>query len=180
MSTVTSANRIYVTDASGNIKFDTDRKYPFIIGTVTGSVTVTNSIVTTSVAVSAGESWTTSTAYQGSEIDSASILLTAPYPIQFCLSRITLTAVSGGGASRGAGYYYYRLPTGKAYSVNGSLLTELEVAQNGRVVRAAQVTIYANSSNQVVLHFKRTGGNNDQPTAASFTFNYSVQYGRIT
>jgi hypothetical protein len=180
MSTVTSTNRIYVTDASGNIKFDTDKKYPFIIGTTTGSVTVTNSIVSTSVTVLAGESFSSSTAYQGSEIDSANILLTAPYPIQFCLSRITLSSVSGGGATPGSGYYYYRLPTGKAYAVNGSLLTELEVAQNGRVVRAAQLTVYANTSNQVILHFKRTGSNNDSGTAASFTFNYSVQYGRIT
>ena len=180
MSTVASANRIYVTDASGSIKFDTDKKYPFIIGTATGSVTVTNSIVTTSVQVSSGESWTSSTAYQGSEIDSLSILVNAPYPIQFCISRITLTAVSGGGASPGGGYYYYRIPVNKAYAVNGSLLTELEVAQNGRVVRAGQITVYANSSNQVVMHFKRTGGNNDTATAASFTFNYSVQYGRIT
>lgn len=180
MSTVTSSNRIYVTDASGNIKFDTDKKYPFIIGTVAGQVTVTNSIVTTSVTVSAGESFTTGTAYQGSEIDSTNILVNAPYPIQFCLSRITLSAVSGGGATPGAGYYYYRIPTNKAYAVNGSLLAELEVAQNGRVVRAAQITVYANTSNQVVLHFKRTGSNNDAATAASFTFNYSVQYGRIT
>jgi phosphodiesterase/alkaline phosphatase D-like protein len=179
MSLITSSNRIYVTDASGNVKFDTDRKYPFIIGTANGSVTVTNSIVTTSVTVSAGESWTTATAYQGSEIDSANILVSSAYPIQFCISRITLTGVSGGGVTPNNSYYYYRLPVNKAYSVNGSLLTELEVAQNGRVVRAAQVTIYANTSNQVVLHFKRTGSNNDQSTAASFTFNYSVQYGRI-
>lgn len=180
MSVFTSLNRIYVSDNSGNVKFDTDKKYPFIIGTVNGSVTLTNSIITTSVQVSAGESWTTGTAYQGSEIDSANILVNAPYPIQFCLSRITLTAASGGGATPNNSYYYYRLPLNKAYSVNGSLLTELEVAQNGRVVRAAQVTIYANTSNQVVLHFKRTGSNNDTSTAASFTFNYSVQYGRIT
>lgn len=180
MSTITQSNRIYVTDASGNIKFDTDKKYPFIIGTVNGSVTVTNSIITTQVQVAAGESYTSTTAYQGSEIDSVNILVNAPYPIQFCLSRITLSAVSGGGVTPGAGYYYYRLPTAKAFSVNGSLLAELEVAQNGRVVRAAQITVYANTSNQVVLHFKRTGSNNDSPTAASFTFNYSVQYGRIT
>lgn len=180
MSTVTSNNRIYVTDASGNIKFDTDKKYPFIIGTVNGSVTVTNSVVSTSVQVSAGESWTSSAAYQGSEIDSANILVDAPYPIQFCLSRITLSSVSGGGAGAGGNYYYYRMPTNKAFAINGSMLVELEVAQNGRVIRAAQVTVYANTSNQVVLHFKRTGGNNDAATAASFTFNYSVQYGRIT
>jgi hypothetical protein len=180
MSTITSSNRIYVTDASGNIKFDTDRKYPFIIGSTTGSVTINNSVVTTSVQVSSGESFTSSTAYQGSEIDSANILVNAPYPIQFCISRITLTAVSGGGGGGGGNYYYYRMPINKAYSINGSLLTELEVAQNGRVVRAGQITIYANTSNQVILHFKRTGSNNDAPTAASFTFNYSVQYGRIT
>jgi hypothetical protein len=180
MSTVTSANRIYVTDASGNIKFDTDKKYPFIIGTTTGSVTVTNSVVATSVQVSAGESFTTTTAYQGSEIDSLNILVNAPYPIQFCISRITLTAVSGGGGGAGGNFYYYRIPTGKDFSVNGSLLTELEVAQNGRVIRAGQITIFANSSNQVVMHFKRTGGNNDAASPASFTFNYSVQYGRIT
>ena len=180
MSTVTSPNRIYVTDASGNIKFDTDRKYPFIIGTVTGSVTLTNSVSAEAVTVSAGESFISSSAYTGSEIDSANILVSAPYPIQFCLSRITLSSVSGGGGGSGGNYYYYRLPVNKAYSINGSLLTELEVAQNGRVIRTAQITIYANTSNQVILHFKRTGGNNDAPTAASFTFDYSVQYGRIT
>lgn len=180
MSLITSSNRIYVTDASGNVKFDTEKKYPFIIGTANGSVTLTNSIVTTSVTVSAGETWTTGTAYQGSEIDSANIIVNAGFPIQFCISRITLTGVSGGGVTPNNSYYYYRIPTNKAYAVNGSLLTELEVAQNGRVVRAAQITIYANTSNQVVLHFKRTGSNNDQATAASFTFDYSVQYGRIT
>lgn len=180
MSLITSPNRIYVTDASGNVKFDTEKKYPFIIGTANGSVTVTNSIVTTSVTVSAGESFTSTTAYQGSEIDSANIIVSSVYPIQFCISSITLTGVSGGGATPNNSYYYYRIPTNKAYAVNGSLLTELEVAQNGRVVRAAQITVYANASNQVVLHFKRTGSNNDQATAASFTFNYSVQYGRIT
>jgi len=178
MSFYASTNRIYVTDAANKIKFDTDKKYPFIIGTTTGSVTVTNSITTTTAEVSSGESFTTVTANQGTEIDSASILVTAPYPIQFCISRITLTSVSGGGSV--GGYYYYRMPTNKAYSLNGSLLTELEVAKNGRVIRAAQVTIYANARNQVILHFKRTGSNNDNEAAASFTFNYSVQYGRIT
>lgn len=180
MSLFTSANRIYVSDSNGVVKFDTEKKYPFIIGTVSGSVTCTNSIITTSVQVAAGETWTTGSAYQGSEIDSTNILVNAGYPIQFCLSRLTLTSVSGGGATPNGSYYYYRLPTNKAYSINGSLLTELEVAQNGRVVRAAQVSIFANTSNQVVLHFKRTGSNNDNATAASFTFDYSVQYGRIT
>lgn len=180
MSLITSANRIYISDSSGNVKFDTNRKYPFIASTITGSETFTNTITAQAVQVQAGESWTTSTAYLGSEIDSTRILTTATFPLKFCFASITLTNVSNAGQSPGGAYYYYIIPTNRSYSLNGSLLVELEVASNGRVMRAAQLTCYVNDLKQVIMHFKRTAHNNDLSAACSFTFNYKIQFGAIT
>lgn len=180
MSFITNSDRIFITDGSGNVKFDTNRKYPFIIGSITGTQTFTNTVTAQTVTVAAGESFTSSTAYFGSEIDSTRILLNAPYPINFCFSAITLNNVSNAGVSPGGAFYYDLITVGKTYAINGSLLVELQVSANGRVMRVAQITCYANASNQVVMHFKRSAYNNDVAAAASFTFGYTIQYGRIT
>lgn len=181
MSFVTNSNRIFITDSAGNVKFDTNRKYPFIIGSITGTETFSNTVTAQTVQVSAGESWTSTTAYFGTEIDSTRVLLTAPYPISFCFAAITLNSKSAGVAASPSGAYYYDcIATSKTYAINGSLLVELEASSNGRVMRASQITCYTNASNQVVMHFKRSAYNNDAPTAASFTFGYTIQYGRIT
>lgn len=180
MSLITDANRIYISDSEGNVKFDTNRKYPFIASTITGSETFTNTVTAQTVQVQAGETWTTSTANFGSEIDSTRILTTATFPLNFCFASITLTSVSNAGQSPGGAYYYYKIPLNRSYSVSGSLLVELEIAGNGRIMRAAQLTCYVNDLKQVIMHFKRTAHNNDLAAACSFTFNYSIQFGAIT
>lgn len=180
MSFTTSSNRLYVTDANGNIKFDTQSKYPFIIGSISGSETFTNTSTRFTTEVVSGESFSTVTAYFGSEIDSTRILSTPAYPISFLFASIKLSSVSNVGESPADAYYYYHIPIGREYSSNGSLLTELEVNKNGRVVRAAQISCFINSNNQIVMHFKRSASNNDLSIAASLTFQYNIQYGRIT
>lgn len=180
MSFLTDNNRIYVSDASGNVKFDTNRKYPFLVSSVTGSETFTNTVTAQTVQVAAGESFTTSTAYFGSEIDSTRILTTSPVNLKFCFAAITLTSSSNVAQSPGGAYYFYALPLNRTYSINGSLLVELEIASNGRVMRAAQLTCYVNNLKQVIMHFKRTAYNNDVSAACSFTFNYNIQFGAIT
>jgi hypothetical protein len=180
MSFITNNNRIYVSDDSGNVKFDTNRKYPFLVSSVAGSETFTNTVTSQTVQVQAGESFTSSTAFYGSEIDSTRILTTSGVNLKFCFAAITLTAKSNVAESPGGAYYFYSLPVNRTYAINGSLLVELQIASNGRVMRAAQLTCYVNAANQVLMHFKRTGYNNDVSAACSFTFNYNIQFGAIT
>lgn len=180
MSFLTDANRILVTDSLGNAKFDTNRKYPFLVSTITGSETFTNTVTAQTVQVAAGESFTTTTAYFGSEIDSTRILTTSAVNLKFCFAAITLTNKSNVAASPGGAYYFYSLPVDRTYAINGSLLTELQIASNGRVMRAGQLTCYVNDLKQVIMHFKRTALNNDVSAACSFTFNYNIQFGAIT
>lgn len=185
MSFFTAANRIYVTDSSNNIKFDTDKKYPYVIGTLEGSVTFSNNINVSYEDVyypPVGETpggTGTEIRHYGTEIDQTAVLHSASYPINFCFSSVIATSYSYVDGVPG-NYFYYKLPLNQAFSTNGSLLTELSVMQNGTVARVAELSVYANASNQVVFYYKRTGAfQNGQTEPATISFYYRVRYGRI-
>lgn len=187
MSFTTSSNRILVTDSSSNIKFDTNKKYPYVIGTLEGSISFSNTITTSyedgyeppSGEPPSGGGYYTITHYFGNEIDQTSVLHSSAYPITFCFSSIALTGYSYVQGIPN-NYFYYLLPANQFYSTNGSLLTELSVSSSGTVNRVAQISTYVNGSNQVVINYKRTGAyQDDQSNAATITFYYRIRYGRI-
>lgn len=176
MSLILQNDRIYVTDSSGNIKFDTsETKYPYSVTRLTGSLTISNTVASYQFTdTTGGESPYNVfiTRYQGAPIDSNNILYTGSVPLSFAIASVRFTSENIGALQGDS--VSYKLPINRWYAVTGSLLTELNVSKGGQVQRAAALTVKVNNLNQVILKYSRTGFNNDNQTAVSINLEYQI------
>lgn len=177
MSLVLQNDRIYVTDSTGNVKFDTaDTKYPYSVTRLTGNLTLSNTVTSYQFVDTSNNGETPYnvyvTRYFGAPIDSLNVLHTSAAPINFAIASVRFTeenipALQGDSVS-------YKLPINRWYAVTGSLLTELNVSSGGQVQRAAALTVKVNTLNQVILRYRRSGFNNDPNSAVSIKLEYQI------
>lgn len=210
MAFVSSPNRFLVTDGSGNTKLDTSDKFPIIHSTIAGSVTPISivggsgygdSIVTDTYYFpyreggGYGTSGASETRYVSPTIESIQTLWTAPAGVYIdcVIAKIKPTSISStqppAASSPGATaakntlrstMFNTSLSVGTWYAMNGSLLVEMLVAQNGKVQRSAVADIFVDSSRtKVQFRFKRSGYNDDYSGNVYFGFDYSASIVRI-
>jgi hypothetical protein len=210
MAFVSSPDRFLITDGSGNTKLDTSDKYPVIHSNISGSVTniaivggssYGDNIVTDTYYFPSregggyGTSGASETRYVTPTVESYQTLWTAPAGVYIdcVIAKIKPTAISSAAppaaSSPGATaakntlrstMFTQSLTVGTWYAMNGSLLVEMLVAQNGKVQRAATCAIYVDASRtKVMFYFKRTGYNDDSSTSVNFGFDYQASIIRI-
>lgn len=210
MAFVSSPNRFLVTDGSGNSKLDTSDKFPIIHSTISGSVTPISIVGGTSYGSSIvtdtyyfpsregggyGTSGASETRYVSPTIESIQTLWTAPAGVYIdcVIAKLKPTSISSSNppaaSSPGASaakntlrttMFSSSLTVGTWYAMNGSLLVEMLVAQNGKIQRSAVVDLFVDTSRtKVQFRFKRSGYNDDSSTNIYFGFDYSCSIIRI-
>ena len=210
MAFVSSINRFLVTDGSGNTKLDTSDKFPVIHSTVSGSVSnisiVSGSSYSSAIVTDTyyfpsregggyGTSGASETRYVTPTVESTQILWSAPAGVYIdcaicklkptAISSPTPPAASSPGATAAKNtlrstIFSTSLTVGTWYAMNGSLLVEMLVAQNGKVQRSAVASIFVDTSRtKLMFHFKRTGYNDDAAGNVNFGFDYSASIIRI-
>lgn len=210
MAFVSSPNRFLVTDGSGNTKLDTSDKFPIIHSTISGSVTPISIVGGTSYGSSIvtdtyyfpsregggyGTSGASETRYVSPTIESIQTLWTAPAGVYIdcVIAKLKPTSISSSNppaaSSPGASaakntlrttMFSTSLTVGTWYAMNGSLLIEMLVAQNGKIQRSAVVDLFVDTSRtKVQFRFKRSGYNDDSSTNIYFGFDYSCSIIRI-
>jgi len=210
MAFVSSPDRFLITDGSGNNKLDTSNKYPVIHANISGSVTpisitsgssYSSSVVTDTFNFPSregggyGTSGASETRYVTPSIESVQTLWTAPAGIYIdtVLAKIKPTTITSpappAAYSPGATAAFntlrsttlnWSISVGTWYSLNGSLLVEFLVAQNGKVQRSATASIFVDDTRtKVQFYFKRSGYNRDGAGSVYFAFDYQAYIMRI-
>lgn len=210
MAFVSSPDRFFVTDGSGNSKLDTSNKYPVIHANISGSVSsiavVSGSNYNTGIVTDSyyfpsregggyGTSGASETRYVSPTIESTQTLYTASAGtyIDCVIAKIKPTAISS--AAPPAAYspgataakntlrstlFTYQMSVNTWYAMNGSMLVEMLVAQNGKVQRCATCSIFVDTSRtKVQFYFKRTGYNDDNSGNVNFGFDYQAYVLRL-